>query len=98
MEAFDVLQLAGCESPTVDEQRVRRFTAEQLAQVEQLQREEEQWRLDRSEELDRIHRSRAARRQHLESTDDHDVTVSRRLSTQVEGQEEVPFGSESVDS
>jgi hypothetical protein len=91
MEAFDVLQLAGCENPTTSEQRVRRFAEEELAQIEQLQQEEEEWRLGRTEELDRVNRSRAARRQHLASFDAMDSTQTRPLSTQIEVTEEAPF-------
>jgi len=88
MEAFDVLQLAGCENPTTSEQRVRRFAAEELAQIEQLQQEEEEWRLGRTEELDRVNRSKAARRQHLTSFDATDPAQTRPLSTQMEVTEE----------
>lgn len=88
MEAFDVLQLAGCENPTTSEQRVRRFAEEELAQIEQLQQEEEEWRLGRTEELDRVSRSRAARRQHLTSSEATDSAPERPLSTAMEVTEE----------
>jgi len=97
MEAFDVLQLAGCEKPTTDEQRIQRFAAEELAEIEQLQREEQEWRENRVEEIDRIQRSRAARRQHLSATEQQQLETSiRRLSIPMETQEDQPVNGEEL--
>lgn len=89
MEAFDVLQLAGCDKPTTDEQRSQKFAADELAEIEQLQREEEEWREGRTEEIERIQRSRAARRQHLTAAEQQYLESSiRRLSIPTEAQED----------
>jgi hypothetical protein len=97
MEAFDVLQIAGCNKPTTDEQRIQRFAAEELAEIEQLQREEEEWREGRVEELERIRRSRAARRQHPTLNEQQRLNSSiRRLSIPIESHEEQTADQEAV--
>jgi hypothetical protein len=62
MEAPDVLREAGCLHPTKTEVEEITIAENQLAEIERLEKEMQEWRKGRATELDRIRRRKAERR------------------------------------
>jgi hypothetical protein len=88
LEAFDVLQIAGCDKPTFEEQQARKLAEAELVQIAQLQQEEEEWKRNRHDEIDRIRRMKAERRKQLHVQNyTIDDLQNRRLSVPLEEQE-----------
>ena len=53
MEAFDVLRIAGCETPTRAEAQQFELAEAQKTELQTMEKEMDQWRQDRQSELDR---------------------------------------------